>query len=173
MQHRFVNIRFENLRSRRRQADSRRVLLDHLAEYSHLCARVIRLRTHQLTLHTQRFGRIQKPRIRLFPIRQIDIRRHKHIPLRLLMVGLRASGNQRRPRKNRHRHQRCPMSPHWISPLSPILLGGNVCPRHQKILAFALVLSGRFKPASPPPHPCFKALLPLLPSLWLALCAKR
>src|SRR5467141_2906961 len=114
--HRLVNLGLENLGPRRGEADSGGLLFHDPAKHSHLCVGGVRRLNDEFTLYAERSGRVQKSRLRLLPVRQVNIRGHEHVAFVFLVVGFRTSRNLRRPSENRNSYQRGPMSPHWNSP---------------------------------------------------------
>src|SRR6266850_5147775 len=145
LRHRLVNLRLEKLGSRRGDADSGGVLLHDLAEHSYFSVRVVRRRTGKFAFYAQRFGRVQKPCLRLPPIRQVNIRSHENIAFGFLMVGLGTRRNQRGPSENGNSYQRGPLSPHWNSPFALSLASWEVCSHQGKIRAWAHAWLGKLQ----------------------------
>src|SRR5580693_2265593 len=93
------------------------MLFHDLAEHSHLSIRVVCCRTGEFTLYSERFGRVQKPRLRLPPVWQVNIRGHENVAFVLLVVRLRA-GNQRYADENKNGYHCGSVSSHWSSPFA-------------------------------------------------------
>src|SRR5713101_7431639 len=145
LRHCLVNLGLENLGPRRGEADSGGMLFHDPAEHSYLCVGVVRRRTDEFSLYAERSGRVQKSRLRLLPVRQVNIRGHEHVAFVFLVVGFRTRRNQRCPNENKNRYQRGPMSSHWNSPFALGLACGGVCSRLRNIRAPAHAWLGKFR----------------------------
>src|SRR5260370_12601220 len=91
------------------------------------------------------FRPLEDPRLRLPPVRQINIRGDEHVAFGFLVVGPRTRRNQRGASANGNSYQRGSMSPHWNSPFALGLAWRGVWSHHRKIRASARAVKGKFR----------------------------
>src|SRR5215470_7500148 len=115
---RLVDICLEDFWSTSGEANSGGVLLYHLAEHSEFGVGLVPRRADQFGFYANCFSRIEEPRFRVLPIRQVDIRGHENIAFVFLVVGFCTRYDQRYATENENGQQGGPTLHHGSSPFA-------------------------------------------------------
>ncbi len=85
-----VDVGLEDFGSCGGEADTGGLLVDNLSKHHEFRVRSVGCGTNEFSSDAERFGRVQKARLRFVPVGKTDIGGHKNVPFTAVVVGLRA-----------------------------------------------------------------------------------